>query len=547
MFRFAATSALALGIGAAPVLADVTPAQVWENLQKTYATHGYEVSGTAEDAGGTLTVSNAVLSMKAEDSETTITIPRLTFGETGDAKVRVVIEGDVAVDGMFTVPAPAEDAPAEDAPAEDAPDDSAGAPAEPSPGDAAPAEPAAPETVEMTVTGTIKVPGNEMLVSGTPEDMLYEYTYPSVVLDMQMPFDPSKGGTMPVSAALTDLTGTQRTVMGEGSDTTFDIKAAEGTVTIAADVPASADSPGSGRLNVQARMTNLASAGTVKTPSQQFDMATQMAQALAAGLNFGGTLAFETAEASFDFVGTDEGGQDQTGNGRVTTGAADAALQMSGQGMGYKGSTADIAVEMSIDSLPFPISYGADRTSFDILIPVSRADAAQPFKLAYALEALTLADGIWNLFDPNSQLPRDPANLTVDLAGDVVMTSDLFDPALSQPQTDTPPAPPFAPQTLTINKVALDAVGAKVDITGGLEFGDNPNEPVGKLNGTFEGVNGLLDKLVALGFVPEEQVMGVRMMMTMFARPAEGNPDRLTSEIEFREGGSIFANGQQVK
>ena len=90
-------------------------------------------------------------------------------------------------------------------------------------------------------------------------------------------------------------------------------------------------------------------------------------------------------------------------------------------------------------------------------------------------------------------------------------------------------------------------MGAKADITGALEFGDNPNEPVGTLNGTFEGVNGLMDKLVAMGLVPQEQMMGMRMMMAMFAKPAEGNPDQLTSEIEFREGGQIFANGQQVK
>ena len=41
--------------------------------------------------------------------------------------------------------------------------------------------------------------------------------------------------------------------------------------------------------------------------------------------------------------------------------------------------------------------------------------------------------------------------------------------------------------------------------------------------------------------------MGPRMMMAMFARPVEGNPDQLQTEIEFREGGAIFANGQQIQ
>lgn len=539
MFRFAATSALALGIGAAPVLADVTPAQVWENLQKTYADHGYEVSGKVEDAGGTLTVRDAVLSMTNEGGATTITIPQLTLGETGDAKVRVVIEGDMALNSTVTAPVPTPDETAEDAPA-----DGTATPDDPAP--ATPPDTAA-EMVEIDITGTIRLPGNEMLVSGTPEDMVYDYTYPSVTADIRMPLDPQTDATLPVNITLSDVTGTQRHVMAERSETSFDIKASEATMGIDSDIPADADGQGGGAMDVQVKMTQLASAGTVKTPSQPFDLATQMAQALSAGLDFQGSFAFQTAQASFDFAGKDETGQDQTGKGSVTTGAADAAMQLSDQGMTYKGTTADVAVQMTTSTLPFPISYAADRSSFDMLIPVVKGDAAQPFRLASTLEGLTFSDGIWNLFDPNSQLPRDPASLTIDLGGDVVMTTDLFDPALAQPPAGTAPEQPFVPQRLMVNKVALDAVGATADITGELDFGVNPNQPVGTLNGSFEGVNGLLDKLVAMGLVPEDQVMGMRMMLTMFARPAEDNPDRLTSQIEFREGGSIFANGQQVK
>ena len=53
MVRPLATSALALILGAAPVLAEVTPAQVWENLQKYSTDYGYVVSGNVDDAGGT--------------------------------------------------------------------------------------------------------------------------------------------------------------------------------------------------------------------------------------------------------------------------------------------------------------------------------------------------------------------------------------------------------------------------------------------------------------------------------------------------------------
>lgn len=536
MSRLTATSALALMIGAAPALADVTPAQVWENLQKSYTDFGYQVTGNAEDAGGTLTVRDAIITAGGDGGTTVITIPQLTFQETGDARVRMAIEGVMALESRFAVPAP-------DDSAADAPAPGTGTPP------ASETAPAGPETVEMTLKGTIKAPGNETLVSGTPDDMLYEYTYPTLAFDLAVPVDPASGATLPVTGALTDVTGTQRSAEGEGEGarTTFDLEASEATMQVAGDLPESADTPGGGTVNVQARLSGLKSAGTVKTPDGAVDLAADMAQALAAGLDVQTSLAFGAMNVSFDVAGKDHTGQDQTASGAVATAAADVAIALSGQGLGYRGSVADTRVEMTASTLPVPISYAADRTAFDLLIPVSKADAAQPFRFAYALEGLTFADGIWNLFDPTSQLPRDPASLTLDLSGDAMVTQDLFDPALAQPDAATPPEAPFTPQTLTINRIALDAVGAKADITGALEFGDNPNEPVGRLNGTFNGVNGLMDKLVAMGFVPEQQMMGVRMMLAMFAKPADGNPDQLTSEIEFREGGQIFANGQQVK
>ncbi|MFD2813776.1 DUF2125 domain-containing protein [Paracoccus aerius] len=276
-----------------------------------------------------------------------------------------------------------------------------------------------------------------------------------------------------------------------------------------------------------------------------------MAEALAAGLTLDTTLTYESLEGRFDVTGKDEIGQDQTGQGSFATGASDLSFSLSGQGMGYKASSADAKAEMTLGTLPFPISYAVEQISAELQIPVTKGDSAQPFKLAYALEGLTFADAIWNLFDPQNQLPRDPASLTVDLSGDAVLNQDLFDQTQPQLQTDENGMPveqtPFAPRNLAVNRVALDAVGAKAEITGSLAFGDNPNEPVGTLNGTFQGVNGLMDKVVAMGLVPEEQMMGMRMMLAMFAKPAEGNPDQLTSEIEFREGGQIFANGQQVK
>ncbi|MGB5067092.1 MAG: DUF2125 domain-containing protein, partial [Albidovulum sp.] len=59
------------------------------------------------------------------------------------------------------------------------------------------------------------------------------------------------------------------------------------------------------------------------------------------------------------------------------------------------------------------------------------------------------------------------------------------------------------------------------------------------------GGNGLIDKLVGMGLVPEDQAKGVRLMMGLFA--VKTGDDTLTSKIEFKEDGGVYANGQRIQ
>ena len=106
---------------------------------------------------------------------------------------------------------------------------------------------------------------------------------------------------------------------------------------------------------------------------------------------------------------------------------------------------------------------------------------------------------------------------------------------------------------LRIDRLTVDAVGAKLDATGDVTFDNSDTttfpgfpKPVGDININLSGANGLLDKLVAMGMLPAEQVMGARMMMGVFAVPGDA-PDTLKSNIEFNDAGQILANGQRIK
>jgi hypothetical protein len=54
-----------------------------------------------------------------------------------------------------------------------------------------------------------------------------------------------------------------------------------------------------------------------------------------------------------------------------------------------------------------------------------------------------------------------------------------------------------------------------------------------------------MDKLTTIGLIAAEEVMSMRMMLSMFANPGPGE-DELNSSLEFKDGG-FFANGQQLQ
>ncbi|CAM3163374.1 DUF2125 domain-containing protein [Paracoccus nototheniae] len=544
MHRPLATSAIALILAAGPVFADVTPNEVWQSLQDSYEDMGYQVDvGTEEGSGDTLTLTDVTLTAAEDDStDMTLIMPRIEFTATGDGGVRSVIDGQMTLEMRDT----------------------------------------GPEGEEIGFAMTMDAPGNETISTGTLEAMQHDFTMPTLMIEGRALDDVN---TVPVTATLTNVTGTQTvttatdgsaTQTGQGraeavemqitatgpsptlEDPTLedpaleddmtngagDDAATEGTAT-AEPAPDATDSFGA-----TLRIADLTFEGEGTTPAGEVSFGSQPSEALKAG--FSGRGSFATGEMTGQFtsdVAALEGGSSQS-SGDFSAASGTLAVSMSEEGLTYEGSTTDMQTSLTSTDMPFPISYVAALNSFRLAMPVVASEAEQPFSLRYVLEGLTLDDAIWQAMDPESTLPRDPASLSIDLEGQTVLTQDFMDPDYMEGTATGPdgePQMPFLPRSLSIKDISLDAVGASMQMAGDLTFGDDPSQPVGTVEGTFSGINTLLDRLVQMGVVPQEQLMGPRMMLAMFARPVEGNPDQLQTELEFREGGSIFANGQQIQ
>ena len=159
-----------------------------------------------------------------------------------------------------------------------------------------------------------------------------------------------------------------------------------------------------------------------------------------------------------------------------------------------------------------------------------------------SLVGLSLSDQIWSMLDPTAQLSHGPATLIVDLTGTGKPLVDLFSAAAA-----ASPVPPVQIDSLNVNKLQLTAAGAELTGAGALTF-DNAMGmpmPLGAIDLKLSGANKLMDGLVAMGVMPQDQVMFAKMMMGMYAVPA--GEDLFTSKIEFKEGGQILANGQPIK
>lgn len=523
MFLRTTSSVLAVMALSAPALADVTPAEVWQNWVDYYKANGYSVTeGSREQAGEVLMLRDVVIAYAAPEDDTRVEFrtPEILLTGTGDGRVRTTMAERSPATARFR--------------------DSDGE--------------------EITLNGTLTARDAEIVSGGTPGDMTHETRAGELALTLDSVRTAEGTRTVPASLRLLNATGRQQITDTDTMrfDAMFAADRAEFAVAYAD--PDTVEDPRS--VNIASVLNGLqaASAGTLP---KGVDMAGDMAGALRAGADVTATASARQGSLNMDAAGRDDQGQEEAVRVGSTLEGFELAVALGPDGMKYQGALDSSSTDMAGSGLPAPISYTVTEGTFDMQVPVLKSDRPAPFKFAYSIGELTLADSVWDLFDSARVLPRDPAHLDIDLTGLVRITMDLFDPALMSDSgnensaaagQDAPDAGeemdnPFEPTEVAINKFAISALGASVDASGELKVpeGGSADQPVGAVRARLDGVNGLIDRLVQMGVIAPDEVAGYRLMLAMFARPAPEGDDALVAEFEFRENGQVFANGQQVK
>ena len=488
-------------------LADLTPAQVWGDWRQYMEGMGYQIDATETESGGNLTVGDITLSMDLPETagKMSMGIGTISYVQNGDGTVALIM----------------------------------------------------PDSLPLTVKGNPGVPGGgnfamEMLLSqsghstiasGTPDEITYTYTADTMGITLnELRVDDESFGpeNAKVNVTGSNLRSTTTMTIGDTRGYQQDGGLGELVYDVFINNP---EEPA--KVTIKGSVKDMAWDGMGAIPIGATNAA-DMGAMIRAGFDMAGKFTYGGGNTQMDVVDPENGNFAM----QTTSTAGELGVKIGPDGISYQGGQDNLSMTVNVADLPFPIALQMERGGFNLVAPVLKSEDEQDFAFGLTLGNFTMSDMIWGIFDPTGQLPRDPATIELDMAGKALLSVDYLDPTAAAEMAGGNAGEVRA---VTISKLLLDAAGAKLQGSGAVTL-DNSDKstlpgmpkPVGAVNLSLAGGNGLLDKLVAMGLLPEEQAMGARMMMGLFAVPGDA-PDTLKSKVEFTDDGQILANGQRIK
>jgi hypothetical protein len=270
-------------------------------------------------------------------------------------------------------------------------------------------------------------------------------------------------------------------------------------------------------------------------------------QGLSSG--FAASGAISHGAMSYDIT-SDASTSSFASSGEVASGMLDIAVR-DGQ-LSTSGGFDGVALALSGSEVPFPtVNVAWVESAFKIAMPLAQSDFPSDIALLFKLVDLSVNDDVWDIFDPAALLPSDPATLVVDFSGRGNWLINIFD---QEAQAAFSSEMVGMVHAATLNELMLSIAGS--ELTGEGEFTFDYSDmttfegiprPTGAVNLQWAGANGLMNNLIAMGIMPEEDAMGMRMWLGLFTKMVEGTEDTITSDIVIDEDGSIFANGQRLQ
>jgi hypothetical protein len=483
-------------------MADVTAQEVWDDFKASMSIYSAEQLsiGSETMSGDTLTVSDIAINVSEEEVAVTATLSEILFIEQGD--------GTVLVDMSDEIPITIVNTPRYGAPS--------------------------------TVNAAIRQQNEKFVVDGSAGNFEYTLTTDSYafVIDEIIEADgPAITGDMAIS--LNDIDLNYQITGGELRNTAS--QGTIGNININFDM---SEPGGSGHIAVKGDINDMTLNGTSSVPMNYAVI--QPEDIFTSGLAFKSASTTSSTSMSLDM---DVDGIQAKGS--LSLGATEGNILFNAQELAYSGSADALALALEGSEVPFPVEISMAEYGLGFAMPLAKTKDPANFGMNVSLVDLAVNDMIWMIADPTGALPHDPATLTFDVTGMAKMLFNVLDPADQQAMAMADM--PAELYSLNLDNLKLAIAGALLTGEGAFTF-DNANlspqfggmpQPTGTLNVNLDGANGLMDKLVQMGLLPEDQVMGARMMMGMFANTV--GDDQLESKLEVNAEGHVIVNGQRIQ
>lgn len=485
-------------LGTTAVQADVTASQVWQDWQDMFSAYGEDTLsvGSEDMTDGTLTVSDVTFRASEDESSVTAELGDIVFAEQGDGSVAVTLSESVPITAVS-------------------------------------------EEDGSTVNMTLGQEGVEIVVSGTPEEMIYDLAADRYVLTVDSIEGPDAPEINAMSFTLADISG--RYVVSEAELRQIDYQLDAGQVNMIVDVADTAQDGGSFKL--LGTINDLSSEADLAMPPEMDSESPDAAFRNGLAID----VSYELGSSDYAFTFADASG---AGEGTASAQGGRMHIEMDANGVSYSGGAQQPALSVTAPDLPIPVELSMSEYSYGLEMPLAATEAVQDFGFELLLSELTLNDAVWSMFDPGGMLPRDPATVAVDLSGTGRLLFDVMDE--EQAEAMMMADLPGELQTLTLDELRVSAVGAEVTGEGGFEFDNQDLEtfdgfprPEGSVTVRVDGANRLIDTLIEMGLIAEEDAMGARMMMGMFGRTV--GDDQIESTLEVTDEGHVIANGQRIQ
>lgn len=485
-------------MGSTASFADVSANEVWEDWQGYLTNFGYELAASESATSDGVTVNGLTISMDLPEDGGKIKVDfgTLSFNNQGDGTVAIVFPEHmpmaISVDNDFSA------------------------------------------TLNYDTTGM------DMVVSGSANEMTYEYSADQVALSVSdLIVEGDKIDDAKINVILANLSGKSVSAMGDLRQMTQTMA----VDTISYDVAIAEPEGGSFTMTIKGEMADLAiNSDTTLPMGMDFE---QMSAALTAGFAAKGALSW--GAGGYEFASTDRG---DSVSGSSASDSGSLEFGMDRDSLHYGGKATGTKVSITGSDIPIPVDFAIAESVFNLLMPINKTDTPSDFSMTIKLGDFTISDGIWGMIDPGTILSRDPATILMDFDGKANWLIDIMDPEKAAEIGDEVPG---QLHELTLKSLQVKAAGADLTGAGAFTFNNDDLEtfdglpaPTGALDLKLTGGNGLMDNLVKMGLLPEDQAMGARIMMGLFAVVGEGE-DTLTSKIEVTGDGQILANGQRLK